>query len=392
MPQLNEHIETMDATQASIHNLFEDDQPAGRRAGNPDYERHLVEAWRFIRQVEAGTRPLWQLTEAMTTSDFPELFGDVLQRQMLERYTEWPSTWQRYCRRSTVPDFRNAKRFAVDGAEGVLSEVPERSEYPEEALSESFDTISVTKYGRRIDLSWESMVNDDLDAFRSLPDRLARGARRTEERRATELFVGSSGPNSTLYSASHGPDNSQTNIISSNPTLDVAGLQDGFQLLSEMTDEDGEPILIEAVELVVPPALEVTANNILNAIHIDANAEGGTTNQTVRAQNWMRNRLTLTVNPYIPQIADSNGSTSWFLFANPDSGRAALEVAFLAGNEMPSLWRKLPNATPVGGGGEPMEDFATDSIAWRVRHVMGTAQLISTGGWRATVASNGSGS
>lgn len=391
---LTEGVQEMDAAQASVRNLFETDthQRAGRRAGHPDYERRLVEAWQFVRAVESGRRPMWQLQEAMSTSDFPELFGDVLQRQMLDRYAEWPVTWPNYCRRSTVPDFRDAKRFAVDGAEGELSEVGEREEYPEESLSEAKDTISVAKYGRRLDLAWEAIVNNDLDGFRNIPDRLARGARRTEERKATQLFVGTSGPDGTLYSDTHGPDSDESNKIDGNPTLDVSGLQTGFTTLSQMTDEDGEPIVIEAVELVVPPALEVDAQNMLNALHIDAGSAGGTSNQTVRAANWMAGRVRLSVNPYIPIIADSNGDTSWFLFANPSSGRAALEVAFLQGNEQPSLWRKMPNATPVGGGGEPMEDFATDSVAWRVRHVLGTAQLINTGGWRATVASDGTGS
>lgn len=386
MATLTEQIDTMDASQAEIREMFAGQERAGRRAGDPDYERRLVEAWQFVRNVESGRRPLWQLREALSTSDFPNLFGDILQRQLLDRYDEWPTTWDRVARRSTVPDFRTVKRFAVDGAEGQLDEVAERAEYPEADVSDSADELSVTKYGRRIDLSWESMVNDDLDAFRTLPDRLARGARRTEERKVTELYVDSSGPHGSLYTAG------RDNIISSNPTLDVSGLQSGFTALANMTDEDDEPILIEAVELVVPPALEVTAQNVLNAIHIDASEAGGTSNQTVRAQNWMRGRVRLTVNPYISQIATSNAATSWFLFANPQGGRPALEAAFLSGNEQPSLWRKLPNATPVGGGGEPMEDFATDSIAWRVRHVFGTARLVNTGGWRATVASDGSGS
>ncbi len=384
MATLTETIDTMDASQADIRETFSGVR-AGQRAGHPDYERRLVEAWQFTRAVESGKRPLWQLREALSTSDFQNLFGDILQRQLLDRYSEWPTTWDRVARRSTVPDFRSVKRYAVDDAEGQLEEVAERGEYPETSLSDSVDTLSVTKYGRRIDLSWEAMVNDDLDAFRTLPDRLARGARRTEDKQVTQLYIDSSGPHASLYTGGN------SNIVTSNPVLTTAALQTAFSVLAAQTDEDGEPILIEGVELVVPPALEVTAQNILNAISIDVNEAGGSTNQTVRAQNWMAGRVRLTVNPYIPIVASTNGSTSWFLFANPSSGRAALEAAFLTGNEQPALWRKLPNATPVGGGGDPLEDFATDSIAWRVRHVFGTARLLNTGGAKATVASDGSG-
>lgn len=387
MPTLSESVETMDASQTEVREMFADQQRAGQRAGHPDYERRLVEAWTFIRNVEAGKRPLWQLREALSTSDFPELFGDVLQRQLLDRYAEWPARWPNIARRSTVPDFRSVKRFAVDGAEAVLSEVAELDEYNQASVSESYDSLSVTKYGRRIDLSWESMVNDDLGAFRDLPDRLARGARRTEDRKVVEQYVDSTGPHASLYTSGN------SNIVTDNPVLSTEGLQTAFQVLASQTDEDGEPIMIEAIELVVPPALEVTAQNILNAQIIDVTNQGGTSSQTVRAANWMAGRVRLTVEPYIPQVASSSGgATSWFLFASPTSGRPALEAAFLTGNERPSLWRKLPNATPVGGGGDPQEDFATDSLAWRVRHVFGTSRLLNSGGAKATVASDGSGS
>lgn len=387
MPTFTETVDRIDTDRATVTSMFEGVR-AGHAAGNPAYEAQFVEAFRFVRDIQAGRRPMWQLQEALSTSDFQHLFGDVLQRQLLPTYQEWTPTWSAVARRSTVPDFRPARRFALDGAEGRLPKVPERSEYTEAPLVDSADSIQVTKFGRRVDLSWETIVNDDLDSFRTLPDRLARGARRTEDYTTTELYVGASGPNSALY----GTYGSSSNVIDGNPALDIAGLQAGMTQLSNLVDEDGEPIVVDAVTLVVPPSLEITARNILNAIHIDVTGTaGGTEDQTVRAQNWMRNRVSLVVNPYITQIADTNGPTSWFLFANPSTGRPALEKAFLAGYETPSLWRKLANAVPVGGGGQPMEDFDTDSIAWRIRHVQGDARLVTTGGWRSTVASNGTG-
>lgn len=383
-------VETIRAEEASVRNLFEGEQRLRDRHAGPEYMSRLARAAEFLSEVYNGRRRMWQLEEAMTASDFPELFGDVLDRQLLGRYQEMPAMWPQVARRSTVPDFRQAKRFAVDGAEGELSEVGERAPIPEDELSESLDTIQVVKYAKALDFSFEQMTNQSLDEFRNAPDRLARGARRTEERKATQLYVGTAGPDGTLYSSSHGPDNNQSNIITNNPALSTEGLQTAFQVLGSMVDEDGEPIVVEAVTLVVPPALEVTAQNILNALSIDVTNQGGTSNQTVRAANWMANRTTLQVNPYIPIIADSNGNTSWFLFGQPGGSRPALDVAFLQGNEMPALFQKAPNARRVGGGEEPF-DFEHESIRHKVRHIFGTAQLINTGGWRSTVASDGTG-
>jgi hypothetical protein len=99
----------------------------------------------------------------------------------------------------------------------------------------------------------------------------------------------------------------------------------------------------------------------------------------------------LNVNYYIPKVATTaNGSTSWFLFANPSASRPAIEVGFLRGHTDPEVWMKEPDAMRIGGGGiTPMDgDFDTDSIRYRVRHVMGGVVQ----DWKATVGSNGSGS
>jgi hypothetical protein len=343
----------------------------------------LAEAATFVGQIMEGKRPMRHLQEAMSTSDFPVLFGDVLDRQLLAGYEEIQPTWDRYIRRSVAPDFRDVKRVALDGAEGRLDEVDQLEEYPQVALEESVDSWHVRKYGKRMDLSWETIVNDDLDAFRNAPQRLARGARRTENYLAVSLFVDANGPHSDVYSAPHG------NIIAGNPELTPESLQEAMTQLTTFTDVDGEPILIEQVELVVPPALEVTALNILNATEVWLqNAD----NRTLVTANWAKSRFRLTVEPYIPFIVDgAAGNASWFLFANPNSGRAWAEVGFLRGYEKPGLYERIPDARPIGGGGD-RGSFTDDSYAWKVCHVVGGGHLNNTRGYLATAASDGSGS
>lgn len=379
-------IESLQTADASVAKLFGGE---GRRVRENKYDpMDLVAAAKLLERAERSRRAMSALQEAMSTSDFPLLFADIMDRELLGYYSEVPTTYASYVRTSTVRDFRDAKRFAVDGAEGALDKVGELREYPEGALQEKFDTFTVEKYGRRLSLSWEAMINDDFDSFRRNPERLARAARRTEARFAAGLWLDEKGPHASLYKEAF------ENIIKiegKQPPLTIEALQAAFTLLSKMKDEDGEPILIEAVTLVVPPALEVTARNILNAIQIEMTSEGGTEDQKLIAQNWMKNRLTLEVDPYIPYIASKeNGDTTWALFANPSSGRAALELGKLRGYEEPSLYEQISNARRVGGGDVP-ESFDNDSQAWRVRHVLGGTRMTETGGQKATVASNGSG-
>ncbi len=381
-----ETVETIKAEEASVRNLFGGDgtRVRGTRPQDPEYLGNLAEAAEFIADIHSGRRPLGHLREAMSTDDFPKLFADILDRQLLAAYKEYPADYLGYVRTGTVPDFRSVKRFAVDGAESVLPEVAQLEVYPEAALHETSDTFSVKKYGRRLDLSWEAMVDDDLDAFRRNPERLARAARRSESRFVTDLFVGASGPDSTLYDSS--------NTITGNPALDLDGLQKGIQMFSEQVDDDGEPVWFEALELVVPPALEVTAYNIINAIQIEMTSKGGSASQKLIAKNWMASRVNVNVNPYIPILASSNENTSWFLFGSQTTdSRPALELAKLRGYEEPALYERAPNARKVGGG-DVVEAFEDDSVAHKVRHVFGGTALVNTGGRKSTVASNGSGS
>lgn len=361
----------------------------------PDHD--LREARSLIRRTFDGDR--WAalaFNEAMSTSDFPLIFGDTIDRMLLGAYAEFPSDFEAFVKVATVRDFRSVSRYGIDGAEGQLTKTKQGAEYREVKLDESRDQYAVEKYGQRLPLLWEDLINDDLDAFRDIPLRHGRAARRTEWRQVTELFVGANGPHTSLYKGDH-----KNQIIpangaqATNPALSVSGLQDAFTVIGKMVDKDSEPIMFDGFVLVVPPALEVTARNILNATEIRPKTEGGsTTAQELITRNWMAGRLTLVVDPYIPIVASTaNGSTSWFLFARATSGRPALEFGRLRGHEQPEVWVKSPNALRVGGGtvGPESGDFDTDSIAYRVRHVMGGAQLINTGGFRSTVASNGSG-
>lgn len=388
MAEMLEVIETLRQEEADVARLFEKDlgTPVAQSAKRIQ-PADLLEAARFIEQIEKGKRPMYHLKEAMTTSDFPLMFADIIDRQMLGLYNDLPQTYQSIMRTSTVTDFRNVKRFAVDGAEGALPEVKERAEYPETPLVESKDEFAVKKVGRRIDLSWEAMINDDLDAFRRNPERLAIAARRSEEKFATELYIGSTGPHASLYTSGH------KNIVTANPALTIEALQKAFTLLSEQSDADGEPIWTEMMTLVVPPALKVPAENILHATELWLNTAGGTEKEKLRVNNWMQNTLKLVVAPYIPRIATSNQNTSWFLFSDPNTSRPAIDFGKLRGHEEPAIYERMPNARRLGGGGgEVNEAFEDDSVAWRIRHVFGGTQLNSTGGYKATVASNGSGS
>jgi len=374
MSEFLDLLETVKAEDVSIERMF-NSSTDGRgvrslRREDPRYKRALTEAAVLVDDVFQGRRPLYRLQEAMSTSDFPLLFGDIIDRSMLGKYREWPSVWARIAKRGSVRDFRTKRQFTMDGAEAVLPKVKQGAEYSEATLTEGKYDYSMDKYGRRVPLLWELFINDDLDALRDTPDRLAKSARMTEERFATELYADSTGPDAAFFTGAR-------RITSGGTGLDIAKLSAALLVLWGQTDSDGNPIFTGEVRLVVPPALKVAANNIVNSTEIRVATGGGgasAADQLV-AKNWVGSEIAeVVVNPWLPIVDTSaNKNTTWYLFADPGVGRPAMEVGFLRGHDSPELFMKSPNAIRIGGGAVGAEEgsFETDGIDYKVRHCVG---------------------
>jgi hypothetical protein len=254
-----------------------------QRYADPQYEKNFHEARRLVEAALTGNR--WaglRLQEAMTTSDFAGYFGDVIDRSVLANYQETPYSWSAYCKRASIQDFRQAKIFRFDRGASVLdgpilpnsygasgsgpTGIEQVAEYPNRKRVSSNYTDQLYKFGARMDLSWETFVNDDLDALKDFPALLGQAARRTEEERATKLYTSSTGPNATFFSTAN--KNLVTNsasqfqfVTTNNPVLSVTSLAWAVQIMAMQLDLDGMPISIESMTLVVPPALDITARN-----------------------------------------------------------------------------------------------------------------------------------
>lgn len=348
---------------------------------NPGRVKRVAAAAEFLSEALSGRMPIWALKEAIvptspqgvqavrsnypelfregySTSDFPNLMGDVLDRMMLANFSAQSHNWQAYCSRRPRPlrDFRTVRALAFNGGEGQYSKVVEGEglEYSQ-TLAEDDYTYAPDLYALGITLSFRAIMNDDLSAFDSIPSRLGKGGRRTIEKFVTELFFDANGPDATFFSSGNG------NLLTGNPDLAIDSLGDAFEKLLGFTDADSEPIMVEGATLVYGPGLEVTVNNLMNMLTADVTVKGGASDQTMRINNWIVRGLTPVMNPYIPIVASTaNGATSWALFANPNSGRPAGEIGFLNGFEQPRLYQKASNSQAISGGlDQAAGDFAT---------------------------------
>lgn len=314
-------------------------------------------------EIMGGRGARMSANESMSTSDFPLLFGDFLYRSLAQRYAVAKPVWQRFAARQVNRDFRPSRIIDFWGASGVLDKIKELDEFPARPFNEAGFTTVLGKYGDRLQWSWESQINDDLNAFSRAPQALAQGATSTEDYVATSVLCTATGPNPNLFAAVD------------NKPLTTENLEAAYQSIADVFNEDGNPIDIGNPVLVVPQALVLTAQNIVRTTQFQTQTGNGA-GQVRREVSG--NGLTVTPeivpNRWLTAInKDAKAKATWYLVPAPDSIRPAVYQTFLAGYETPDLRVKSDAGMAMGGAMiDPAEgSFERDDVQYRIRHVVG---------------------
>ena len=280
-----------------------------------------------------------------STSDFPNILMDAVNKSLLDAYREVPTTYRRWTKVVSASDFK--KRYAVKlGSFSELGIVPEGAEFKEKTISEEKEEYSIATYGAIFSITRQAVINDDLDAFSRIPAQLGRAARRTIEK--TVYGILNTNPNMSdgnpLFSSAHG--NVGTAGAISNTTL-----KEIRKLMGQQKDPDGNLIYLRPGYIIVPPAIATDAMEWMNSTFFPGKAN----NQ----QNIWRGWADVIETPYVS--ADAGGSdTAWYVIADPmliDT----VEVAFLDGQEEPTI--------------ETERGFEVDGIKFKVRLDFGAAPI-----------------
>lgn len=137
---------------------------------------------RGMSRVDVATRALnaGGTRGGMTSSsDLPIILGNVIDRVLRSAYENQDSEWRLFCRPTSFKDFR--QKTVVQLSEGQdLNRVREGGEYERMALSDGKETLQVFKYGRIFAVTWETLINDDLDALGRIPSLFAEMAARKQ--------------------------------------------------------------------------------------------------------------------------------------------------------------------------------------------------------------------
>ncbi|MFI4862429.1 MAG: hypothetical protein ACIAXF_17320 [Phycisphaerales bacterium JB063] len=290
---------------------------------------------------------------AHSTGDFPYILADVMGKQLRAMYALAPHTWKQWCRSTTAPDFKTIKKIQLSEASDLVT-IPEGDEYTYTTLTEGQETYALTKKGLGLKFTWESLINDDLDAFSRQPQILANSAARAVEKLAIGILTANAALADTLNLFSSGHSNLATG------TLSVTSLGAARALLRKQTAlGSDDPLELTPRYLLVPETIATTAQQLVSST-VDPALANATPNPFAN---------TLQVIP--SARLDTDSTAQWYLLADPNE-IDTVEVAFLEGEETPVV--------------EEEDEFDSDCRKMKIRHSM-AAKAID---YRGMVRSSGS--
>lgn len=284
-----------------------------------------------------------------STSDFPAILENIVTKTLRAGYAGSARTFVPFCRQATLPDFKQVSRVQLGGAPN-LKKVLEGAEYEYGSIGDGAEKYAVQKYGRIVAITWEAIVNDDLDALTRIPFAFGASAADLESDIVYAILNGNPAmaDGTALFHGDHG------NLGSSTPLADALNSAAALNPIAEMRQKmllqkgiEGRYITVRPKYLIVPPELEEVALKITNATIVPATASGV-------------NVLGPTLTPIVEPRLHDGSATAWYGAADPATVDT-IEYAYLEGAE--------------GVFTETRNGFHVDGVEVKCRHVFGAKAI-----------------
>jgi len=294
----------------------------------------------------AGMSKMDIVASAFTHSsgDFSKLLANTANKAMLMGAEEAEETFQQWTRSGQLGDFKVSSRVDLN-AFPTLGKVQEGAEYKYATMGDRAESIQLATYGSLFSITRQAIINDDLDAFTRIPNRMGRAALRT----VGDLVYAILTANPNMSDGTPLFDNAHNNLQSASgiTTSSVDAMR-----VAMATQKDGNANLnIRMAHLLVPMALEGAANVVR-----ESQFEVGATAKNNTVPNSVRNTFDVIADSRL----DSVSPTEWFGAANGGI-HDTIEVAYLDGNSMPVL--------------EEQDGWKVDGVEFKVRMDAGVSAL-----------------
>lgn len=293
-----------------------------------------------------GMSPAAIITRSLhTTSDFPVILGETMGRTLRQAYQAAPSGVRRAARVTTANDFRT--KYSVQLSEApILKKITETGEITAGTMAEAVETYKVETFARKLGITRQSLVNDDLGAFSDLTRRFGQAAAETEALELVLLLTRNAGGGPKLSDGKNLFHADHKNLAGSGGAISDTTLSAAREAMRTQKGLNGQTISAPPKFLVVPAALETTGEKWIATI----------TPPDAASVNPFSGKLELVVEPRL----DAVSRTRWYLAADP-AVIDGLEIAYLTGSNGPLV--------------EPVRDADTDGVTLKVLHDFGVGAV-----------------
>lgn len=256
--------------------------------------------------------PSETVKRAISSTDYANLLNSVVERTIRRTYEAITPEWQAIARQITAKDFREKTGIAVDG-KVTFEEISEGGEYKHSLLlTDDSAKIKLKTYGRKIKITRQAIINDDLSVFDKLPQLIAYGAADFQAAKVWGLITGNAQtPDGVaMFHANH----SNLAAGANKAVVSEALLSLARTAMWRQKNPAGSLAPVAPKFLIVPMEMMQTAEKIMQSLVSSAQMD----------TNTMKGKFEIMTSPYLTSAVE------WYLAG--DIARAeGLVYAYLEG-------------------------------------------------------------
>lgn len=261
------------------------------------------------------------LTAAFSSRDISGILSNLANKSMLSAFLAVEQAWRQIADVSPVSDFKTHTRYRLIG-DDQYELVPPDGEIRHGTLGEDSHTIKADTYAKMFGIGRADIINDDLGILQTVPRKLGRGA----GTKLNELFWSTFLNNATFFAAGN-----KNYFAGATSALSLDSLAKADEILRDQVDHEGHPLGISGQILLTPNALRIKANQLVNSTEVRSPSAKEPTGNPFAGQ------LTVVSSAYLGNVTYDGASTAaWYLLTNP-ADLATIEVAFLNGQQAPTI-------------------------------------------------------
>ena len=318
------------------HSIFEIAREMTKGASNKGLSRHAVAERAFH-----------------STSDFPLILANVMNKSLLAGYAEVEQTFRDLGSKTTVNDFREKHTYRLGDAPKLLP-LGEGGEYKAGTFSESGEKYGISTFARKIAFTRQMLINDDMSALNAIPQMFGRSGAELESDVVWGLLLGYDFLNNkakpVVMSDGKGLfDSAHKNLLTgASSAVSKDALSELRKLGRKQKSLDGKFMNVRFSELVIPEDIET---------ELEALLLGNILATKTADVNQFSRTMQMRVEPRLSQVSQ----TSWYAFSK---AIPTFEYATLAGEE--NMVTEIAHSTDIDGMQlNCRKDFGAGLIDWR---------------------------